>query len=207
MKKSLFIFPSALVLLISYSLNAETITAIDRDALFSRYKPPKYQVSMEKLSGLTLEQAQKYLKSDIYDYVMSVQTDYMEKNKLAIPLFYPQHTHEKINAGILKEIVSEADLTEEKINKKAYQDISDYLNIVNAMHRDPVYKTINDLYFEVIGLKAQLAELKSMPSQRSAILSNSDGTQEGKLVSFASLVLSFIAILIAWTGRSKNNKK
>lgn len=176
----------------------ETIPSIDREELFSKYIAPQYEVTKTKIDGLTLEQAQKYLNADVYDYVMRVQADYMEKNKAPIPLFYPKHTREKIENNISHQFLSLEDLSAENINKKVNDATKEYLKVVHGMNQDPVYKTINDLYYEVINLRTQINQLKE--KQESKITSTAPSALdkndpiEGIVLTYAPILLSLIAI-------------
>lgn len=193
--------------LLGAALATESITPIDHEALFAKYKAPSYKVSMQKINGLTFEQTQAYLISDIYDYVMSVQKDYIEKNKAPIKLFYPAHTREKIQNNILSLFKTSEDLTENNINSKVNAATIDYLKVVNQMNQDPVYKTINELYFETLTLKERVSKLEAsaeekLTSPQSTLDKDNKGLEQIGLT-FGPIVVSLAALIIAINGKKK----
>ncbi len=193
--------------LLGAALATESITPIDHEALFAKYKAPSYKVSMQKINGLTFEQTQAYLISDIYDYVMSVQKDYIEKNKTPIKLFYPAHTREKIQNNIFSLFKTSEDLTENNINSKVNAATIDYLKVVHQMNQDPVYKTINELYFETLTLKERVSKLEAsaeekLTSPQSTLDKDNKGLEQLGLT-FGPIVVSLAALIIAISGKKK----
>lgn len=174
----------------------DSITKVDRESLYNNYKPPQYRLPIEKLSGLNFEQSVKYLKMDIYDHAVKMYDDHRVRTKSAMTLIQPEKTKGTISRLVDTLVPDEAHLQNPELEKMINKAANDQMAWVVGASKDPAVTFTNDLYVEIVELKATIDQLKE---ERSNLILSQAGKTNSKDTSTLFILavgMTFFAIFL-----------